>query len=116
MKAGFPTLLLIVLLAVQSPGADALTMGQFSQICASVPGDCDDHPVIRAYVGGALDLLATLDEKTDYLAQVYCREPAEIFDVSAIIQFMNESDERYASENAMLVLLQYFQQHGGCET
>ena len=116
MKAGFLALLLVVPLAIQSPDAHALTMRQFSEICASVPSDCHDHPVIRAYVGGALDLLATLDEKTDYLAQVYCREPAEIFDVSAIIRFMQASGEQFASENAMLALLQYFKQHGGCET
>ncbi len=114
MKTGFLTLLLVVLLALQAFDANALTMRQFSQICASVPNDCDNHPIIRAYVGGALDLLATLDEKTDYLARIYCREPAEIFDVSAIIQFMKDKDEQFAAENAMLVFLQYFRKHGGC--
>ena len=117
MKLRFSPLLLVILfLVLLSSSANALTLRQFSEICDTAPGDCSSHPVIQAYVGGALDLLATLDEKTDYLETVYCREPSEIFDVAAIIRFMQTADSRYADENAMLVFIQYFEKFGGCQS
>lgn len=90
-------------------------MKQFSDICDSSPGECSDHPIIQAYVGGALDLLATLDEQTDYLGKVYCKEPKALFDVQAIIPYMDKRREQYATDNAMLVLVRYFEAHGGCK-
>ena len=47
-------------LSLYAPSTLALTMKQVSDICDSSSGECSDHPIIRAYVGGALDLLATL--------------------------------------------------------
>jgi hypothetical protein len=104
-----------VFLALHAPSASALTMMQVSDICHSSSGECSNHPIIRAYVGGALDLLATLDERTDYLGKVYCKKPKELFDVPAIIRFMELRREQYASDNAMLVLVRYFEEHGGCK-
>lgn len=97
-----------------APGATALTMEEFSHICQSSPGKCSDHPALQAYVGGALDLLATLDEQTDYLKKLYCQEPNKLFDVPTIIRFMEQRSEQYAKSNAMLVLIRYFEEHGGC--
>jgi hypothetical protein len=108
-------LLVALLLQLYAPSANALTMKQFSDICHSSPGSCTEHPLIQAYVGGALDLLATLDEKTDYLQELYCGEPKELFDVAAIIQFMLQHSEQYSSENAMLVVVRYFEERGGCD-
>lgn len=108
------TTLFTLLLPLHAPSAAALTMEQFSSICKSSPGECSDHPILQAYVGGALDLLATLDEQTDYLDKVYCKEPKELFDVPAIIRFMEQRSEQHATENAMLVLVRYFEEHGGC--
>ena len=108
--------LISLLLQLHAPSASALTMKQFSGICHSFPGECSDHPIIQAYVGGALDLLATLDERTDYLEKVYCKEPKELFDVSAIIRFMELRSDQYATDNAMLVLVRYFEEHGGCQS
>lgn len=105
---------LVALLLLHTPGATALTMEQFSSICKSSPGKCSDHPTLQAYVGGALDLLATLDERTDYLQKVYCKAPVELFDVPAIIRFMEQRSEQYRSDNAMLVLIRYFEERGGC--
>ncbi|MEE9346321.1 MAG: hypothetical protein V3U88_12015, partial [Methylococcales bacterium] len=82
------TSLIALLLSLHAPSTLALTMKQVSNICHSSPGECSDHPILRAYVGGALDLLATLDERTDYLGKVYCKKPKELFDVPAIIRFM----------------------------
>ena len=107
--------LISLFLALHAPSATALTMEQFSEICHSSPSECSDHPIIRSYVGGALDLLATLDEQTDYLEKMYCKEPRELFDVPAIIRFMELRSEQYATDNAMLVLVRYVEKHGGCQ-
>ena len=108
------TSLITLLLSLHAPSTLALTMKQVSDICHSSSSECSDHPIIQAYVGGALDLLATLDERTDYLGKVYCKKPRELFDVSAIIRYMELRSEQYAADNAMLVLVRYFEEHGGC--
>lgn len=108
------TTLVALLLPLHMPGANALTMEQFSNICKSSPGECSDHPLLQAYVGGALDLLATLDERTDYLHTVYCKTPKELFDVPAIIRFMEQQSEPHSSDNAMLMLVRYIEKNGGC--
>ena len=95
-------------------GASSLTMDQFSAICDAEKIECSEHPTLQAYVGGALDLIAMLDEETDYLATVYCKKPAELFDVANIIQFMDKHREAYATRNAMLLLLRYLEDNGGC--
>ncbi len=107
--------LITLLLPLHAPSTLALTMKQVSDICHASSGECSDHPIIQAYVGGALDLLATLDERTDYLGKMYCKKPKELFDVSAIIRFMEQRSEQYATDNAMLVLVRYFEEHGGCQ-
>lgn len=102
-------------LFLHSPNAAALTMGQFSAICDSAPGECSDHPTLQAYVGGALDLIATLDEQTEYLDTLYCETPQTLFDVPRIIRFMEEHSEGYADRNAMLLFVRYFEVNGGCQ-
>lgn len=109
------TTLIAVLLPLHTPAAAALTMNQFSEICHSSPRECSDHPILQAYVGGALDLLATLDEQTDYLDKVYCKESKVLFDTPAIIRFMAQRSVEYATDNAMLVLVRYFEERGGCK-
>ena len=107
--------LITLLLPLHAPSAIALTMKQFSDIRHTSPGECSDHPIIRAYVGGAIDLLATLDEQTDYLGKVYCKKPKELFDVPAITRYMELRSEQFVTDNAMLVLVRYFEEHGGCQ-
>lgn len=92
----------------------ALTMDQFAAICASHPGECSEHPILQAYVGGALDLIAMLDEQSDYLGEVYCEDPSTLFDVPAIIQYMQMHREEYADKNAMLLVIRYLEENGGC--
>ena len=111
----FATSLITLLLFLHAPSTFALTMKQVSDICHSSSSACSDHPIIRAYVGGALDLLATLDERTGYLEKVYCKKPKELFDLPAIIRFMELRSEQYATDNAMLALVRYFEEHGGCQ-
>jgi hypothetical protein len=95
--------------------ASALTMRQFAAACDAYASDCSTHPTLQAYVGGALDLLATLDEQTNYLTPLYCTDPQGLFDVPAIIEYMQRYSEQYAADNAMLALVRYFEEHGGCK-
>ncbi len=106
---------LIILLPLHAPIATALTIQQFSDICDSSPNECSNNPILQAYVGGALDLLATLDEKTNYLEKMYCKEPKELFDVPAIIRFIAQRDEQQATDNAMLALVHYIKKWSGCD-
>jgi hypothetical protein len=109
------TTLITLILTLHASSATALTMKQISDICHSSPGKCSDHPIVLAYVGGALDLIATLDARTDYLKKVYCKNPKELFDVPKIIRFMEQRSKQYANDNAMLVLVRYLEEHGGCK-
>ena len=116
MTKRFSAVILTALLcSVYTPNVTALTMTQFAEICHSSAGNCGDHPILQAYVGGALDLLATLDEQTEYLEPMYCKAPKELFDVPEIIQFMMQRAKPFAADNAMLVLIRYFEEHGACE-
>lgn len=115
MKSRLLAIAVLVLVSLQSTNASALTMEQFSHICESAPGECSEHPLLQAYVGGALDLLATLTEETRYLDKLYCKEPKELFDVPAIIRFMQAHREEYVTRNAMLLVVRYFEDNGGCQ-
>lgn len=113
-----PRLVTLVLLTVVwqfwASSASALTQEEFTRICASHEGDCAEVPVLQAYVGGALDLIATLDERTDYLATVYCRPPSELFDVATIIRYIAKRADREPEANAMLGMIRYLETEGGC--
>lgn len=111
----FVTTLITLLVPLFASNASALTMKEVSDICHYSSGKCSDNPIIQAYIGGALDLLATLDERTDYLEDVYCEKPKTLFDVPNIIRFMEQRSEHYAKDNAMLVLVRYFEEFGGCQ-
>lgn len=104
----------IAVLSLSSGAACALTMDQFASICDSGQEDCSKHPLLHAYVGGALDLIAVLDEETDYLARVYCKKPADLFDVPTVIRYMEQRREAYANRNAMLLVVRYLEEEGGC--
>lgn len=114
----FKTLFAVILAASMSLSvprhAVALTIDQFAAICASHTVECSDHPLLQAYVGGALDLIAMLDEQTDYLGEVYCREPSVLFDVPAIIVYLHAHRTEYAGKNAMLLVIRYLEKEGGC--
>lgn len=113
-----PKMLALLSLLILSAGmpttARALSMADFVRICEAASIPCSEHPIINAYVGGALDLIAMLDEETDYLDTVYCESPQTLFDVPTIIQYMEGLSSEYADKNAMLVLIRYLEEHGGC--
>ncbi|MBX2847046.1 MAG: hypothetical protein KTR16_01905 [Acidiferrobacterales bacterium] len=104
----------IFLLLVSFNQAHALTVQQFKEACIAQGPSCESHPILNAYIGGALDLLAGLQEQTSYLATVYCDEPEKIFDINKIINFIQNSDVEHNNENAMLRLVAYFEENGGC--
>ena len=92
----------------------ALTLDQFIGICESDQRECSDHPIANAYIGGALDLIAVLDEETDYLQKIYCENPRELFDVPAIIRYMQQHRVENASQNAIIVVIKYLEEYGNC--
>ncbi len=114
MRKHLVTLALLGLGTIRSAGVAALTTDEFFAICASAPVACNEHPILQAYVGGALDLLATLDEQTNYLGTIYCKDPKDLFDVADIMRFMESHREDYAGQNAMLLVVRYFEREGGC--
>ena len=114
MKRVATLILALTPLALAPAPAVALTMAEFGAICRSAEVPCADHPALNAYVGGALDLIAALDEDTDYLQPLYCRDPREFFDVPAIIRFMEGHEASYRDRNAMLLVIRYLEEFGGC--
>ncbi|MDJ0909689.1 MAG: hypothetical protein QNI99_10875 [Woeseiaceae bacterium] len=114
MRLGFMSLAASLVLAMFPGNASALTMGEFSSVCDSYAGECSSNPFLQAYVGGALDLIAMLDEETDYLDEIYCKEPSEFFDVPEIIRYMLSNRDGYRDKNAMLLVIRYLEEMGGC--
>ena len=109
------TISVIIGLSLLSPRAvQALNMEQFMNICHSSKSKCSEHPILRTYVGGALDLIAVLQEDTKYIKKVYCKEPKKLFNVPVIINFMIKHKKAYNSRNAMLLVLRYLEEKGGC--
>lgn len=104
----------LIALPLISSSATALTMKQFASICESASTSCSEHPILQAYVGGALDLVAMLDEETEYLAEVYCKPAKELFDVPAIIRYMETQQTQTLDKNAMLLVIRYLEEQGGC--
>ncbi|MEM9388599.1 MAG: hypothetical protein AAGA68_26400 [Pseudomonadota bacterium] len=93
----------------------ALTVAGFKAICEAATVACDAHPMLNAYVGGSLDMIATLDERTSFLGEVYCRAPQELFDVAAIIRYVEHKAPRaQANANAMTLVVAYLVEKGGC--
>ncbi|MEM1229764.1 MAG: hypothetical protein AAGI15_04445 [Pseudomonadota bacterium] len=106
-----PCLFTLLLVPV---AAQALSLAQLKQICRQAGSDCAQLPMAQAYVGGALDLVAMLDEETEYLGPLYCRAPQDLFDVPAIIGHLLELDASWQEKNAMLGVIDYLERNGGC--
>ena len=116
MKGASLSILLLSLalvLPITQP-AHAMKISEFAQICGSAPMPCHEIPFIQAYVGGALDLLAALDEDTEYLAPIYCVPAKELFNTTKIIQFMEAHQNENPSRNAMMLVIQFMEEQGGC--
>lgn len=92
----------------------ALTVEEFASICTSIKGRCSASPFVQAYIGGALDLVAMLDEETPYLGEVYCTAPGELFDVPTIVDYILSNRHKEDKRNAMLLVIHYLEQRGGC--
>lgn len=105
--------ILAILLSLSSTSS-ALTIQEFTDICEASQGDCTLNPMLQAYIGGALDLVAVLDEETAYLQDIYCKSPSEIFITPVIIQYMLQNQEYSSDKNVMLLLVRYLEEQGKC--
>ncbi len=115
MNMLFKKPLLFCLLLGIGTTSKALTLDEFRQACHSIEIDCKAHPALNAYVGGALDLVAVLDEQTNYLDRIYCRSPKDLFNVGNIIDYLIQTDTDSPEKNAMLFVVKYLESNGGCE-
>lgn len=97
-----------------SPRVEALTVGEFVTVCEQAGRPCADIPVLQAYVGGALDFVAVLHEQTDYVRPIYCRSPDELFDLPAIIAFIEDNRAGNANSNAMTLVVRFLEEFGQC--
>ena len=114
MRSGFRHGGVFFALMLQMSIGNALTMDNVESVCASYKEECSTNPFLQAYVGGALDLVAMLDEETDYLEQIYCIAPSEFFDAPEIIRYMRKNKRGYGDKNAMLLVIRFLEENGGC--
>ncbi|MEM1403054.1 MAG: hypothetical protein AAGG55_06975 [Pseudomonadota bacterium] len=112
MKTRLQGIALVLLAALLSPTSVALTMNDIVTFCESYQGECDSSPFLQAYVGGAMDLVAMLDEETDYLDKIYCSDPKDFFDTGRIIRYMRSNASDEGDENAMLLFVRFLEEHG----
>ncbi|MEO0423192.1 MAG: hypothetical protein AAF184_12695 [Pseudomonadota bacterium] len=107
---------LVIALALALPTTSgAMTVADFQGICERVEGSCENSPLLNAYIGGSLDMIATLDERTDFLGEVYCRPTKELFDVAAIIRYAQRAARAAEPKaNAMTLVVAYLVEEGGC--
>lgn len=104
---------ILIAILIFSSQVSALTVSEFKAICKSSLVECKEHPLLQAYVGGALDVLVVLKEETQYLEKIYCEDTSVLFNFKKIITFMEQSQEK-ATNNAMLVLVKYLERNSGC--
>ncbi len=98
-----------------APGrSEALSVDELLDACEQTGAPCKDIPWVQAYIGGALDLIAMLDEETEYLDQVYCKSPEDLFDVPGILGYIERNRTGNGGKNAMLLVIQFFEEYGGC--
>ena len=103
---------MIALTAV--PSAQALRVSEFVAICEQANMPCKDVPILNAYVGGALDLIAALHEDTDYIKPIYCKDTKQLFDVPAMIKFIETHQSGNENKNTMLLLIKFLETYGDC--
>ncbi|MEM1145958.1 MAG: hypothetical protein AAGI88_25580 [Pseudomonadota bacterium] len=114
MRSNFRNMACALALMLHGANSFALTMGDVASVCRSYDGDCSEIPFLQAYVGGALDFVAMLDEETTYLEPIYCIAPSELFDAPTIIRYMLANRKGYDDKNAMLLVIRFLEEKGGC--
>ena len=55
-----------------------------------------------------------LHEETDYIEPIYCKDPKLLFDVPAIIRFVENNSAGNEQKNAMLLVIRFLEKYGGC--
>lgn len=97
-----------------APSASALRVSQFVAICEQAKMPCEEVPILNAYIGGGLDLIAGLHEDTDYVRPIYCKDTKHLFDVAAIIGFIEEHQAGNENKNTMLLVIRFLETYGDC--
>ena len=113
ISAGWSALVLVAVL-VWTDRVEALNVSDFMAICAQAGGKCEEVPILQAYIGGALDLVAMLHEETDYVKPIYCKDTRLLFDVPAIIKFIEDNQAGNEKKNAMMLMIRFLEKYGGC--
>lgn len=102
------------ILMLGSERSHALSVDDLLGACEQAGAPCKDIPWVQAYIGGALDLIAMLDEETEYLAEVYCKSPDVLFDVAGILDYVEQNRVGNGGKNAMMLVIRFFEEYGGC--
>ncbi|MEE4662161.1 MAG: hypothetical protein V2J89_16950 [Halieaceae bacterium] len=106
---------LVISLAWLAPQqAMSLTVSELFRACEAAQQPCAALPWVQAYLGGGFDLIASLQEQTDHLHPVYCKAPRELFQVDALLAYLESQQRDHGDMNAMLVFVRYLEERGGC--
>jgi len=115
MKANTLIFIVTITLAILiTKEAKALTVQQFVNICQQGEIECHKQPILQSYVGGALDMIAVLQESNALLTKVYCKKPKVLFGVRQIINFILNNSDTDKSKNTMLLVVRYLTKQGAC--
>lgn len=94
--------------------AHSLTVQEVQSICSQQTTLCADNLVIQAYIGGGLDMLASLYEHEVLHGVRFCKSPQALFDVTNIINFLLTLEGGARAQNAMRQVTTYLQGESGC--
>lgn len=118
MKFNYWSVLSLLLLTL-STSANGLETRQFKELCEP-SGEANaqfKQQICNAYLGGAFDLLGTLNEREAAQGRpLFCIDGNTLLNVENIKQHVLAKAEEpaFANINAMHALLDYVHIHGGC--
>lgn len=109
-------LFFLTVLFFTSSSSSALTTKELLKVCGLKNQPCHTLPFANAYIGGALDLLGTLQENEQLNLQFSCASPNKLFKVKRILDYIeenqisNENQRFYEDKNAMTLVIKYMEE------
>ena len=107
------------LLLLAAPGAAfALTPEQIlTPPCRADLNHCAASQGFQFYMGGVLDAVAHYQEALAEAGEppLYCREAAELFDMTSILKHLAQLPPEIAKRNTTAGVLDYLAKNGGCK-
>jgi hypothetical protein len=98
-----------------SAPVSALSIADFHHWCNQTPSvQCHDLVPVQAYVGGALDAIGLLQAEQQFVKPLFCKKPQDLFQLPAIIDFMNANAKPDDKRNAIVLVVEYLAVNGGC--